>query len=56
MACNGERVATTAAAPLSTAGNAQIKDTVTLPNRCLAPAVLINPNGNAAVYIAATGH
>ena len=34
----------------------QIKDDVTLPDRCLAPAVLINPNGNAAVYIAATGH
>jgi hypothetical protein len=56
VACNGERVATTAAVPLSAAGNAQIKDDVTLPVRCLAPAVLINPNGNANVYIAATGH
>ena len=56
VACNGERVATTAPAPLSTAGNAQIKDEVTLPDRCLAPAVLINPNGNPNVYIAATGH
>ena len=26
------------------------------PTRCLAPAVLLNPNGNAATYIAVTGH
>lgn len=56
VACNGERVATTEAVPLSTAGDASIKDWVNLPDRCLAPAVLINPNGNPNVYIAATGH
>jgi hypothetical protein len=55
VACNGMIVATTAAAPFSSTGDAQIKDTVNLPDRCLAPAVLINPNGNTGVYIAATG-
>ena len=55
VACNGLRVATTAPVPLSAEGNAEIKEQVNLPDRCLAPAVLINPNGNANVYIAATG-
>jgi len=56
VACNGMLVATTAAVPLSSTGDAQIKDWVALPDRCLAPAVLVNPNGNPNVYIAATGH
>lgn len=56
VACNGTAVATTAAVLFSPAGDAEIKARVNLPDRCLAPAVLINPNGNAAVYIAATGH
>ena len=56
VACNGAIVATTATVPFSTAGNAKIKATVTLPARCLAPAVLLNPNGNAATYIGVTGH
>ncbi len=56
VACNGMIVATTAVVPFSTAGNAEIKARVNLPERCLAPAVLLNPNGNPAVYIAATGH
>ena len=56
VACNGAVVATTATVPFSTTGNAKIEATVTLPARCLAPAVLMNPNGNAATYIAVTGH
>jgi hypothetical protein len=56
VACNGEVVATTATVPFSTAGNARIKAMVTLPTRCLAPAVLLNPNGIATTYIGVTGH
>jgi hypothetical protein len=55
LACNGQVVATTAAVPFSPEGDAQIRAQVTVPERCLAPAVLLNPNGNPAVYIAATG-
>ena len=55
VACNGAIVATTATVPFSTAGNAKIRATVTLPARCLAPAVLLNPNGNVATYIGVTG-
>jgi hypothetical protein len=55
VACNGMLSATTPTVPFSATGDAQIKARVNLPDRCLAPAVLINPNGNTAVYIAATG-
>ncbi len=55
VACNNVKAATTAPVPLSTAGNAEIKATLNLPARCLGPAVLIHPNGNAATYIAMTG-
>ena len=55
LACNGTVVATTAAVPFNAAGGAQIDAGVALPRRCLAPALLLNPNGNPAVYIAATG-
>ena len=55
VVCNGSVVATTAAVPFSTEGDARIDAPVALPDRCLAPAVLLNPRGNAAVYIAATG-
>jgi hypothetical protein len=47
--------ATTASVPLSSAGNARINERVTLPAKCLAPVVLVHPNGGAAAYIAATG-
>ncbi len=46
---------TTHAAAISASGNATIVDKVTLPATCLAPIVLVHPNGVAAVYIAATG-
>jgi hypothetical protein len=41
LVCNGAVVGTTASAPLSTAGAAKIKGTITLPSRCSAPAILI---------------
>ena len=53
--CNGDRAGTTAPVPLSTDGDAEIRDTVTVPAPCLAPAVLVNPNGGVTRYIAATG-
>jgi hypothetical protein len=47
--------ATTDAAPISASGNARIVDTVTLPPTCLAPTVLIHPNGATGAYIALPG-
>lgn len=41
--------------PLSHSGNAEIEQKVTVPARCLAPVVLVHPNGGATRYIAATG-
>lgn len=55
LACNGSVVATTAAVPFTTEGDATIRAEVPLPDRCLAPVVLLNPNGNAATYIGVTG-
>jgi hypothetical protein len=48
-------VATTGSVPLSMQGDAKIDERITLPAKCLAPIVLVHPNGNAAAYIAATG-
>ncbi len=48
-------VATTGSAPLSESGNARIVDTVTLPQTCLDPTVLIHPNGASSAYIALPG-
>jgi hypothetical protein len=48
-------VATTASVPLSSAGDARINERVTLPAKCLAPVVLVHPNGGLGAYIAATG-
>lgn len=52
---NTTPVGTTTPTPLSTAGNARIRGTFTLPAKCLAPVVLIHPNGNNTVYITASG-
>ena len=46
---------TTAATPISRAGDARIEGRLALPAKCLAPVVLVHPNGNAAAYIAAGG-
>ena len=55
VVCNGKDLLMTAPVPFSAAGDAEIEAHVSLPDRCLAPAVLINPLSNAATYIAATG-
>jgi hypothetical protein len=41
LVCGDVVAATTKAVPLSTAGNAQIADTITVPSPCIAPALLI---------------
>jgi hypothetical protein len=47
---------TTPATPLSSSGNAKIKDkSFNVPATCLAPIVLIHPNGDATRYIAVSG-
>ena len=48
-------VFTTSSTPLSSHGNARLRQKVMAPKRCLAPVVLVHPNGNLAAYIAATG-
>jgi hypothetical protein len=55
VVCNGKDLLVTAPVPFSTAGDAVIETRVTLPDRCLAPVVLLNPLSNAGTYIAATG-
>ena len=46
---------TTTPAPLSSHGDARIRQHVTAPSRCLAPIVLVHPNGGSSAYIMATG-
>lgn len=53
--CGGARADTTRSARLSRRGDARIRDEVDAPRRCLAPTVLVQPNGNAGVFVAATG-
>jgi hypothetical protein len=55
LVCGGAVVATTPAVPFSPQGNATIKARVTVPERCIAPAVLLNPNGSTTRYIGVTG-
>jgi hypothetical protein len=47
--------AVTPTAPLNEKGNATINATVTLPEKCHTPVVLINPLGISSIYIAETG-
>lgn len=47
--------ATTGSVPITPDGNARIETTLTLPATCLAPIVLVHPNGGAGAYISATG-
>ena len=47
--------ATSGQVSLSTGGNARIETMLTLPASCLAPIVVVHPNGNTAAYIAITG-
>jgi hypothetical protein len=54
--CNSKRVATTAPAPLSTDGDAEIRETVTgVPAECPVPTVFVSPNGRPNVFFAVTG-
>ncbi|HEX4760026.1 MAG TPA: hypothetical protein VH256_04460 [Thermoleophilaceae bacterium] len=47
---------TTPAVPLSSTGDARIRDdSFNTPSTCLAPVILLHPNGNAAAYIAVDG-
>ncbi len=49
-------VATTQSVPISSTGNARIRDTsFSVPSTCLAPVILVHPNGSATVYIALDG-
>lgn len=41
--------------PLAADGDAHIRQMVTVPSRCLAPVVLVHPNGGATRYIAVSG-
>jgi hypothetical protein len=47
--------ATTGQVPLSRKGNARVDQHVTLPSTCLAPIVLVHPNGITGTYIASSG-
>jgi hypothetical protein len=54
--CNGTLVGTTAPAPLSTDGNAEIRDTIAAaPDECPVPAVFVSPDGRPKVFFAVTG-
>jgi hypothetical protein len=55
VVCNGTPLPPTAPVPFSAAGDAELEARVSLPDRCLAPVVLVNPLSNAGTYIAATG-
>jgi hypothetical protein len=56
LVCNGVPGTPTSPSPLSVpAGNGRIRAMVTVPTPCLAPAVLVNPNGAATTYIASNG-
>jgi hypothetical protein len=47
---------TTQAVPISRKGNARIHDTsFDVPDTCLAPVILVHPNGNTSAYIAVDG-
>lgn len=52
---NTPAAADTTQVPLSRSGNARIDQHVTLPSTCVAPIVLVHPNGIAGVYIASSG-
>jgi hypothetical protein len=50
-----DAVATTQSVPISRSGDARIQDTIRVPPTCLAPVILVHPNGNPTAYIAVTG-
>jgi hypothetical protein len=47
---------TTPQVPINSRGNARIRDrSVAVPATCLAPVILVHPNGDATHYIAVDG-
>jgi len=53
---NTMAAATTGQAPINRNGDARIRDdSFAVPSTCLAPAILVNPNGIASLYIALDG-
>lgn len=54
LVCGDAVQGSTAPFALSVAGDGSTSDVVTVPGRCKHPAVLVQPAGNRAVYIAAT--
>jgi hypothetical protein len=52
---NAAPAATTSTVPISEDGDARIKERIALPASCLAPVVLVHPNGGTARYIAVSG-
>ncbi len=55
LVCNGAVVDSVEPVPFDTAGNARIKATFQVPDRCLAPAVLLHPANRVGTYIAVSG-
>ena len=55
--CNGTLVDMTDPAPLSTDGDAEIRDTLDkpVPDECPVPAVFVSPDGRPNVFFAVTG-
>ncbi len=54
--CNSKLVGTSAPAPLSTDGDAEIRDTLAnVPAECPVPAVFVSPDGRPNVFFAVTG-
>jgi hypothetical protein len=46
---------TTGTAPITPSGNALIRASITIPDTCQAPIILLHPNGIVAAYIAVSG-
>ena len=56
LTCEGAGVvAMTATFPLDNAGNAEIRERITLPATCVAPIVLVRANSQTGPWIAASG-
>ncbi|MGA8980116.1 MAG: hypothetical protein WB473_13495 [Pedococcus sp.] len=55
VVCGGAVVDRTSPVAFDTMGDARIRAKVMLPDRCLAPVVLLNPNDAAAAYIGVSG-
>ena len=55
LVCNGAVADSVEPVPFDSEGNARIKATFQVPDRCLAPAVLVHPANRVGTYIAASG-